>query len=200
LLARPFVDFVHPDDREATLAEVAKLTSGEQSIAFENRYRAKDGTYRDLLWMAAPDPAGLIYAAARDITERAKVEAERARLNQLLTDQNDDLKRASQAKTEFLAMMSHELRTPLNSIIGFSEILIDGKFGAINDKQQRYLQNVHQSGRHLLGLINDLLDLSKIEAGPARSRSPGVCAPHGDRRGRRNAAAAREREGAAHVR
>ena len=165
LLARPFVDFVHPDDREATLAEVAKLTRGEQSIAFENRYRAKDGTYRDLLWMAAPDPTGFIYAAARDITERAKVEAERGRLNQLLTDQNEDLKRANQAKSEFLAMMSHELRTPLNSIIGFSEILIDGKFGAVNEKQQRYLQNVHQSGRHLLGLINDLLDLSKIEAG-----------------------------------
>src|SRR5207248_9604353 len=89
----------------------------------------------------------------------------RVALNRRLTEQNEELTRASRAKSDFLAMMSHELRTPLNSIIGFSEVLIDGKFGALTEKQSRYLQNVLQSGRHLLGLINDLLDLSKIEAG-----------------------------------
>ena len=151
LQERPFIDFVHPDDREATIAETQKLATGHKTVGFENRYRCKDGSYRDILWTAVSHGSGMIYAAARDITDRKRAETE--------------LQRASQAKSDFLAMMSHELRTPLNSIIGFSEVLIDGKFGALNDKQQRYLQNVHQSGRHLLALINDLLDLSKIEAG-----------------------------------
>ena len=72
---------------------------------------------------------------------------------------------ANQAKSEFLAAMSHELRTPLNAIIGFSEILRDGTFGALNPKQTRYADNVLTAGRHLLSLINDILDLSKVEAG-----------------------------------
>jgi PAS domain S-box-containing protein len=165
LLAQPFIELVHPDDRAATMAHIDAMATGQHAVVFESRYRCKDGSYRDLLWSAAPDPSGLIYAAARDITDRKRVEEERAALNRLLTERNEELTRASRAKSDFLAMMSHELRTPLNSIIGFSEVLIDGKFGALNEKQQRYLSNVHQSGRHLLGLINDLLDLSKVEAG-----------------------------------
>ncbi|MDB4969447.1 MAG: hybrid sensor histidine kinase/response regulator [Myxococcales bacterium] len=165
LMQRPFVDYVHPDDRAATLAEVEKLSRGQQTIQFENRYRCKDGSYRYLNWKSAADPSGTIYAAARDITEEKRIEAERAELNRLLVVRNEELTRASRAKSDFLAMMSHELRTPLNSIIGFSEVLLDGKFGSLTDKQSRYLGNVLQSGRHLLGLINDLLDLSKIEAG-----------------------------------
>ncbi|MCU1279225.1 MAG: sensor protein [bacterium] len=176
LLSRPFLDFVHPDDLPATLAEVGKLARGEKTVHFENRYRCKDGSYRDLLWASAADPSGLIYAAARDITERKRTEEDRAQLNRRLVEQNEELTRASRAKSDFLAMMSHELRTPLNSIIGFSEVLSDQKFGGLTEKQARYVQNVLQSGRHLLGLINDLLDLSKIEAGRLEMlREP--CAP-----------------------
>lgn len=107
-----------------------------------------------------------------DITEAKKAQealhsalSELELLNRRLEKQNEELTRASRAKSDFLAMMSHELRTPLNSIIGFSEVLVDQKFGPLNERQARYLRNVNDSGRHLLGLINDLLDLSKIEAG-----------------------------------
>ena len=77
----------------------------------------------------------------------------------------EQLAAASRHKSEFLANMSHELRTPLNAIIGFSEVLKDGMFGALNAKQAEYLRDIHSSGHHLLALINDILDLSKIEAG-----------------------------------
>jgi PAS domain S-box-containing protein len=72
---------------------------------------------------------------------------------------------ASRAKSDFLASMSHELRTPLNAVIGFSEILQDKNFGDLNEKQEKYINNILESGRHLLDLINDILDLSKVEAG-----------------------------------
>lgn len=81
-----------------------------------------------------------------------------------LATANKRLRMVSQAKSEFLANMSHELRTPLNSIIGFSEVLLEKTFGDLNEKQMRYASNIHTSGKHLLELINDILDLSKIEA------------------------------------
>jgi len=92
------------------------------------------------------------------------VSEKRVKAEDGLATANKRLQVVSQAKSEFLANMSHELRTPLNSIIGFSEILLEKTFGNLNEKQMRYVSNIHTSGKHLLELINDILDLSKIEA------------------------------------
>jgi signal transduction histidine kinase len=88
-----------------------------------------------------------------------------ARLFREIADKSQQLEAASRHKSEFLANMSHELRTPLNAIIGFSEVLNERMFGELNDKQAEYLKDIHASGQHLLSLINDILDLSKVEAG-----------------------------------
>jgi len=97
--------------------------------------------------------------------DQAVIAIENASLFEQLQARTHQLEVAGRHKSEFLASMSHELRTPLNAIIGFSEVLVDEMFGPLNDKQMEYLRDIHASGQHLLTLINDVLDLSKIEAG-----------------------------------
>jgi PAS domain S-box-containing protein len=297
LMARPRVDFIHPEDRVSTAEEFARLQRGQTTLAFENRYLCKDGSYKWLLWNAISDPGrGLTYAIARDITgrkhaegrlreseehhrklfemnpqptwiydretlrflavntaaiqtygyshdeflsmttqdirpsqdmaglfesvgttkdgkqgsriqrhrkkdgqlisveitsysfgfagrpadfviavdvtERLHAEQERQKFTENLERANKDLElrnreveRATQLKSKFLACMSHELRTPLNAIVGFSELLADGTPGPLNAKQTRFVSHITKASAHLLQLINDILDLSKIEAG-----------------------------------
>jgi signal transduction histidine kinase len=104
-------------------------------------------------------------ALLRTFADQAVIAIQNARLFAEIQDKSRQLEVANKHKSEFLANMSHELRTPLNAIIGFSEVLLERLFGDVNEKQVDYLKDIHSSGRHLLNLINDILDLSKVEAG-----------------------------------
>ena len=297
LMAKSYLEFIHPDDRPTTVEERDRLEGGKATLAFENRYLCRDGSYKWLLWNAVSvSEQEAIYAVARDITERKRAEAllreseERHRKlfdnnphptwvfdrdtlqflavnaaavrkygyskdeflamtlkdirppedvpalletvralgdanessgawrhrlkdgtiidtentsyaltflgrparvvvavdvtqrkrdeaekhefmdslaasNRELGLRNREVERATQMKSTFLASMSHELRTPLNAIVGFSDLLAEETSGALNTKQKRFVDHIKQGSIHLLQLINDILDLSKIEAG-----------------------------------
>jgi PAS domain S-box-containing protein len=156
LFSVPYLERVHPDDRELTIREAQKLSSGARTIHFENRYLAKDGTYHWLQWNSTPlEERQLIYAVARDVTELKSSAIE-------LSQAKKAADFANRAKSDFLANMSHEIRTPMNAIIGMSELALDTELTA---EQQEYVSTVKDSAESLLRLLNDILDFSKIEAG-----------------------------------
>ncbi|HEY2967180.1 MAG TPA: ATP-binding protein, partial [Casimicrobiaceae bacterium] len=124
--------------------------------ARRGRLDRSDGTV--LIFSSLPLADGGCLYTYLDVTDSTRVE-------RALRERNAALETADRLKSEFIANVSYELRTPLNAIIGFSEVLYEKMFGEINDKQAEYLADILESGRHLLSLINDILDLSKIEAG-----------------------------------
>ena len=153
---------VPPEKQHEFQALRARVERGESIIGLETRRIRKDGSVVDVSISYAPlhDQAGQTTGAIivyQDITERRLVAEQR--------QAREAADAANRAKSNFLANMSHELRTPLNAIIGFSELLEDQTFGGLSDRQRRYVANVLSSGRHLLQLVNDILDLAKIEAG-----------------------------------
>ena len=119
-----------------------------------------------------------------------------ARLFREIADKSEQLALASQHKSQFLANMSHELRTPLNAILGYAELLVDGIYGVLPEKAQGVLERVQNNGKHLLALINDVLDLAKIEAGQLDLDLGGLRARRGRALGRHRDRAARRGQGA----
>ncbi|MFC2105048.1 ATP-binding protein [Candidatus Bipolaricaulota bacterium] len=160
-----FQKLIHPADRDTIrVAEEAYMDGFAGEYRSEFRMLHKRGQYVDVLSRgfmvrdtASEKPVRFVGTHV-DITERNRILME-------LQKAKNAAEAASRTKSSFLANMSHELRTPLNSIIGFSEVLVDGTFGTLNNKQVRYQQHILTAGRHLLSLISDLLDLAKIEAG-----------------------------------
>jgi len=156
LLARPYIDFVHPDDRQATVGESARLSGGGIVLSFDNRYRHKDGSYRWLSWTATPVPTeGLIYASARDVTERREAEGELRRANDAAEIANKELE-------AFSYSVSHDLRAPLRGIDGFSQALIEDYGGTLDAGARHYLQRVRAATQRMSSLIDDMLTLSRI--------------------------------------
>jgi len=159
LTSRPFLEFVHPDDREATEREAAGLRAGHETVSFVNRYRARSGEYHFLQWSARlSHDRRWFLAVARDVT-KAKLAEDALREAQRKAEE------ASAAKSQFMANMSHELRTPLNAIIGFANLLVSGRAGPLSTPQRDYVQRLRSNGVALLALINDVLDISRIEVG-----------------------------------
>jgi len=164
LLHMHFADYTHPDDLAIDLELFKQLADGQRNhYEMEKRFIHKDG---QLVWgrltvSLVTDSLGQPKFTIRmieDITERKQTE-------KVLRDSKEAAEAGSRAKSEFLATMSHELRTPLNAILGLSQLLQQELFGALNAKQKEYINCIHSSGEHLLTLINDILDLSKVEAG-----------------------------------
>jgi len=177
-------------DKEERARILDQLKKSGAIYNYETRVVRKDGSPVDISLTISQlrDKSGNIIGTvgvSKDITEEKRMREELKEKNRELEELtvnleekvlertkeldriNRELRRANEVKARFIANMSHELRTPLHSIIGFSEILLDRTFGDINEKQQRHITNILTSGRHLLHLVTNILDLAKIEAGRA---------------------------------
>ncbi len=160
-LALSVADIRPPDDRAMVHALIASQTGSTENRIGEFRHQKKDGTLIDVEIAVSSIPfngrPGRL-VLANDISQRRETEL-------TLRRAKAEAERASQAKSSFLASVSHELRTPLNAVMGFSQVLENEYFGPLTGKQKEYVTNIYESGKHLLNIINDILDLSKIEAG-----------------------------------
>ena len=169
IIGRPALDVIVPEHRDEVHARIQRVLKGNVSQPLiESRWRKLDGTPLDveagagaITWEG--DPATQV--VVRDITERKRAEAEREQLLHEASEARAEAEAANRAKSEFLATMSHEIRTPINAIIGYTDLLEIGIGGSLSNTQRAHLGRIKASSEHLLGLINDVLDLAKVESG-----------------------------------
>lgn len=163
LRARPFLEFVHPDDRAATLTEAEKLGQGGETVNFQNRYRTRAGSYRWLSWSTQSFPAQrLIYATARDVTEQKLDEQRIIHLNQDLRQRAAQLEAANKELEAFSYSVSHDLRAPLRHIDGFVGLLTKQSGDRLDDRARRHLGIIANAARQMGALIDDLLVFSRM--------------------------------------
>ncbi|HTL51979.1 MAG TPA: ATP-binding protein [Planctomycetota bacterium] len=163
LTARPYLDFIHPDDQGKTSSEADRNASAHSTVKFENRYIRKDGTPIFLTWSATPYPAeGLIFGSARDITDQKKREAEIRSLNARLTGKIGELSAANHELEAFTYSVSHDLRAPLRHIDGYIELLNRETADKLDEKCRRYLDTIESSAKQMGRLIDGLLNFSRM--------------------------------------
>jgi PAS domain S-box-containing protein len=157
IMSKPFIDFVHPDDKQDTLSEIKRQIKLGTSVNFENRYLTKKGKYLVFSWNAYfSKEEGCTYATARDITNEKRVALE-------LLEAKDKAEESDRLKSAFLSNMSHEIRTPMNGILGFSDLLKTPNLSG--EEQEQYIQIIEESGKRMLNVLNDIVSVSKIESG-----------------------------------
>jgi two-component system sensor histidine kinase EvgS len=164
ILGQHFSQFYpHEDSERGKPQHELEVAAAEGRSADEGWRVRKDGStfWANVVITALRDESGGLRGFAkvtRDMTESKLAQ-------EALVHAKDEAERANKFKDQFLSTMSHELRTPLNAVLGFSDLLADERYGSLNERQKRYVSNIHSGGQHLLKLISDILDLSKIEAG-----------------------------------
>ncbi|MFP4006424.1 MAG: PAS domain S-box protein [Spirulinaceae cyanobacterium] len=165
LVGKPWSLMYYPEEAQRLEQEIFPQLLQTKTWRGEGLARRKDGSTFTEEFSLTLMPGGELVCVCRDITQRKQADAQIRQTNQRLARINAELERATRLKDEFLANMSHELRTPLNAILGLSEALQEEVYGSLSDRQCRSIQTIEKSGQHLLELINDILDLAKIESG-----------------------------------
>lgn len=159
LMKAPIIDFVHPDDKAATVEEANKLAQGEPSLKFENRFRCKDASYRWLEWSSMPADGGVLFAVARDVTDRRRTEEHlKKTLDQLLRT-NTELER-------FAYVASHELLQPVVSVEGFARLLEDKYKNRVDPVADEYIGLIAEGARRTHQMITDLREYVRVDSEP----------------------------------